>query len=106
MGDGLVRTARAFPGVTVSEGRRARGLFGVLAARLGAARGGEEPEEESRQERRDDGERDDAVRLFRELLEMAPDHTDAYAELVRLRARDQDVRWLRQALRSERDTRR
>src|SRR5690606_28406946 len=31
----------------------------------------------------------------------APDHQDAFGELVRLRTADRDVRWLRQALRSE-----
>lgn len=44
---------------------------------------------------------DEAVRVFRELLELAPDRTTAFAELVRLRTRAADLRWLRQALRSE-----
>ncbi|MCB9680292.1 MAG: tetratricopeptide repeat protein [Alphaproteobacteria bacterium] len=48
-----------------------------------------------------EGAVDDAVRVFREILELAPDHEDAFAELVRLRTADGDVRWLRQALRSE-----
>lgn len=48
-----------------------------------------------------EGESDEAVRVFRELLELAPDHHDAFAEIVRLRTQADDVRWLRQALRSE-----
>ncbi len=44
---------------------------------------------------------DDAVRVFRELLEVAPDHQEAFAELVRMRTVSGEVRWLRQALRSE-----
>ncbi len=48
-----------------------------------------------------EGQSDDAVRVLREILELAPDHEDAFAELVRLRTGDGDIRWLRQALRSE-----
>lgn len=48
-----------------------------------------------------EGQADDAVRVFREILELAPDHEDAFTELVRLRTADGDIRWLRQALRSE-----
>lgn len=48
-----------------------------------------------------EGATEDAVRVFREILERAPDHQDAFAELVRLRTAAGDVRWLRQALRSE-----
>jgi tetratricopeptide (TPR) repeat protein len=43
----------------------------------------------------------DAIRVFREILELAPDHQEAFSELVRLRTLDQDLRWLRQAMRSE-----
>lgn len=48
-----------------------------------------------------EGQHDEAIRVLREILELAPDHEDAFAELVRLRTADGDVRWLRQALRSE-----
>lgn len=48
-----------------------------------------------------EGQTAEAVRAFREILELAPDHHDAFAELVRLRTQESDVRWLRQALRSE-----
>jgi tetratricopeptide (TPR) repeat protein len=44
---------------------------------------------------------EEAVRAFREILERAPDHHDAFTEMVRLRTTEGDVRWLRQALRSE-----
>jgi tetratricopeptide (TPR) repeat protein len=49
----------------------------------------------------EEGQPEEAIRVFREILELAPDHQDAFAELVRLRTAEQDVRWLRQALRSE-----
>lgn len=48
-----------------------------------------------------EGQPADAARAFREILEIAPDHQDAFSELVRLRAQEGDLRWLRQALRSE-----
>lgn len=48
-----------------------------------------------------EGHPEDAVRTLRELLELAPDHTQAFAELVRMRVNEADLRWLRQALRSE-----
>ncbi len=48
-----------------------------------------------------EGAVDEAQRVFRDILERAPDHHDAFAELVRLRTIAGDVRWLRQALRSE-----
>ncbi len=47
-------------------------------------------------------ERDDeAVRLFKEILEESPDHTPAFAEIVGVRARRGDRAWLKGALRSE-----
>lgn len=49
----------------------------------------------------EEGQPAEAVRALREILELAPDHHEAFAELVRLRTQDGDVRWLRQALRSE-----
>lgn len=48
-----------------------------------------------------EGAAEEAARVFREILERAPDHEDAFAEIVRLRTVAGDVRWLRQALRSE-----
>lgn len=48
-----------------------------------------------------EGRGEDAIRVFRDLLEVAPDHEQAFAELVRMRTVEQDVRWLQQALRSE-----
>lgn len=48
-----------------------------------------------------EGQTDEAVRVFREILADAPDHVGAFAELVRLRARDRDARWLAQAVRAE-----
>jgi tetratricopeptide (TPR) repeat protein len=48
-----------------------------------------------------EGEAGEAIRQFREILEIAPDHYDAFAELVRLRTHEVDLRWLRQAIRSE-----
>ncbi len=48
-----------------------------------------------------EGHTPEAVRAFREILEIAPDHVDAFGELVRLRTEAGDARWLRQALRSE-----
>jgi tetratricopeptide (TPR) repeat protein len=50
---------------------------------------------------RAEGLPDDASRVLRELLELAPDHQDAFRELVAMRQDAGDVRWLRQALRSE-----
>jgi tetratricopeptide (TPR) repeat protein len=49
----------------------------------------------------EEGQTDEAVKLFREILEDAPDHAPAFTEIVTLRARGRDARWLRQALRSE-----
>ncbi len=48
-----------------------------------------------------EGREDDAVRELKALLSEAPDHSGAFAELVRLRNRSRDVRWLRSALRAE-----
>lgn len=44
---------------------------------------------------------DDAVRCFREILEIAPENQDAFATLVRLRTQRRDLGWLRAALRHE-----
>lgn len=49
----------------------------------------------------EEGQEEDAVRVFREMLEDAPDHVGAFAELVSIRAHAGDPRWLQQALRSE-----
>ncbi|MGC6493134.1 MAG: tetratricopeptide repeat protein [Myxococcota bacterium] len=48
-----------------------------------------------------EGRDDEAKRVLRELLEQAPGHAPAFAELVRMRTLNDDARWLRQALRSE-----
>lgn len=49
----------------------------------------------------EEGREDEAMRAFKSILEDAPDHAPAFAELVRLRSRKSDVRWLEAALRSE-----
>src|SRR5690606_26307826 len=49
----------------------------------------------------EEGRTDEAVRLFREILADAPDHTQAFTELVRIRRDARDTPWLRRALRSE-----
>lgn len=49
----------------------------------------------------EEGAYEEAIRAFRELLEAAPDHQNAFAELVRLRTKERDVAWLRKALRTE-----
>lgn len=49
----------------------------------------------------EEGQQDDAVRVFKEILADAPDHLSAFAELVRLRVQARDARWLAQALRAE-----
>ncbi len=49
----------------------------------------------------EEGALDEAVRAFRDLLEAAPDHHRAFAELVRLRTLNDDIQWLRRALRTE-----
>jgi tetratricopeptide (TPR) repeat protein len=46
---------------------------------------------------------EEAVRLFREILRDAPQHTPAFAELVRIRRDARDAGWLGQALRTEVD---
>jgi len=45
--------------------------------------------------------RDEATRLFKEILAEAPNHAAAFAELVRIRTASSDLRWLRAALRAE-----
>ena len=49
----------------------------------------------------EEGQPDEAIRMFRDILQDAPDHTPAFTELVNLRTQSRDVRWLRQALRAE-----
>jgi tetratricopeptide (TPR) repeat protein len=49
----------------------------------------------------EENEHEEAIKVLREILEDAPDHVHAFAELVRVRIASRDVRWLRQALRSE-----
>lgn len=49
----------------------------------------------------EENQTDDAVRLFKEILGDAPDHMQAFHELVRLRTAAGDARWLTQALRAE-----
>ncbi len=49
----------------------------------------------------EEGREDDAVRELKSLLQEAPDHAPAFAELVRLRVRSRDLRWIRNAMRSE-----
>lgn len=49
----------------------------------------------------EEGATDEAIKLFREILQDAPDFLPAFTELVRLRTAANDVRWLRQALRAE-----
>lgn len=44
---------------------------------------------------------EEAVRVFREILGDAPQHTPAFAELVRIRRSHRDHNWLSQALRAE-----
>ena len=44
---------------------------------------------------------EEAVRTFREILEIAPENADAFAAIVRMRARGADLGWLRAALRTE-----
>lgn len=49
----------------------------------------------------EEGHVDEAVKVFREILQRAPEHTPAFAELVRIRRDARDERWLRTALRTE-----
>jgi len=49
----------------------------------------------------EEGRDDEALRAFKQILEDAPDHQPAFQELVRLRARRDEVEWLRAALRAE-----
>lgn len=49
----------------------------------------------------EEGHADEAVKLFREILQDAPEHTPAFAELVRIRRDAGDERWLRTAMRTE-----
>lgn len=48
-----------------------------------------------------EGREDDGVRDLKALLADVPDHVEAFEEIVRIRLRARDVRWLRGALRSE-----
>ncbi|MCA9569682.1 MAG: tetratricopeptide repeat protein, partial [Myxococcales bacterium] len=49
----------------------------------------------------EEGQRDDAVQVFKELLADEPEHVPAFTELARLRAAGGDLRWLQKALRTE-----
>ncbi len=49
----------------------------------------------------EEGRDDEGLRTFKQILEDAPDHQPAFQELVRLRARRDEVEWLRAALRAE-----
>ncbi len=49
----------------------------------------------------EEGRTDEAIKTFKSILEEAPDHAPAFAELVRIRTAARDVTWLRQALRAE-----
>jgi len=49
----------------------------------------------------EEGRTDEAIKTFRGILEDAPDHAQAFAELVRIRSTSRDIGWLRQALRAE-----
>jgi len=49
----------------------------------------------------EEGNELDAVRTFKGILADAPDHTQAFNELVRIRTANRDTNWLKQALRTE-----
>jgi len=49
----------------------------------------------------EEGNELDAVRTFKAILADAPDHAQAFNELVRIRTANRDSNWLKQALRSE-----
>lgn len=49
----------------------------------------------------EEGREEEAIRAFKDILEDAPDHTPAFAELVRLRKERNDTTWLKSALRAE-----
>lgn len=49
----------------------------------------------------EEGREEEAMKLFKAILEDAPDHLPAFTELVRLRARRGDATWLHGALRAE-----
>nr|MBA2321017.1 tetratricopeptide repeat protein [Deltaproteobacteria bacterium] len=49
----------------------------------------------------EEGRTEEAVKTFKSILEDAPDHAPAFAELVRVRTSSRDLSWLRQALRAE-----
>lgn len=48
-----------------------------------------------------EGQPEESLRILKELLEDAPHHTEAFAELVAIRTAEANRRWLGQALRSE-----
>ena len=48
-----------------------------------------------------DAQEDEAQRVLRSILEVAPDHQGAFAEIVRMREARRDVSWLQGALRAE-----
>jgi len=49
----------------------------------------------------EEGRDDEALRAFKHILQDAPEHQPAFQELVRLRARRDDVEWLKAALAAE-----
>lgn len=49
----------------------------------------------------EEGQRDDAIQVFKDLLADQPEHIPAFTELVRLRVEAGDLRWLERALRTE-----
>ncbi len=49
----------------------------------------------------EEGQANDALRVFRETLKEVPEHLPSYLELVRTRRRGGDARWLAQALAAE-----
>ena len=49
----------------------------------------------------EEGNELDAVRTFKKILNDAPDHAQAFNELVRIRTANRDTNWLKQALKTE-----
>lgn len=49
----------------------------------------------------EEGREDDAIRIFKQILEDAPDHAATFEELVRIRSAHGDRNWLQQALHTE-----
>ena len=49
----------------------------------------------------EEGEPNEAIRLFRETLKEHPQHLESYVEMARTRRNGGDIRWLIQALGAE-----